>query len=399
MNMAIQIPKGFQLAGVHCGIKRNPNNLDVTLVTCPDGAVAAGVYTKNVVCAAPVIIDRQRTPASDIRAVIINSGNANACTGRRGMNDAEKMTELTGEACHCSAEKVLVMSTGIIGENLPMDKIASGITEAHNRLAGDDTALMNAALGMLTTDKSPKLSSRVATIASSELCITGMAKGAGMIGPNMATMLAVLMTDACLTPDDAHRVLTNATDLSFNCVSVEGHMSTNDTSLFLASGAAIVTPLASDDLATFAELLRDVCIDLAREIADDGEGATHLVEIDVTGCASAEDAHSIARTIANSPLVKTACAGADPNWGRIVSAAGYAGPQFNPAGVSLSINGTSLYENGVPVQFSAAAVSDSMKANRETKIVLQLSEGTESARFWTSDLTVEYIHINADYHT
>jgi glutamate N-acetyltransferase/amino-acid N-acetyltransferase len=157
--------------------------------------------------------------------------------------------------------------------------------------------------------------------------------------------------------------------------------------------------LAGDDLATFAELLRAVCIDLAREIADDGEGATHLVEIDVTGCASAEDAHSIARTIANSPLVKTACAGADPNWGRIVSAAGYAGPQFNPAGVSLSINGTSLYENGVPVQFSAAAVSDSMKANRETKIVLQLSEGTESARFWTSDLTVEYIHINADYHT
>ena len=397
--MAIQVPKGFQLAGVHCGIKRNPNNLDITLVTCPTGAVAAGVYTKNVVCAAPVIIDRQRTPASDIRAVIINAGNANACTGRRGMDDARKMTELTGAACGCPGEKVLVMSTGIIGEHLPMDNIASGITQAGSRLADDDTALINAALGMLTTDKAPKLSCRVATIAGSELCLTGMAKGAGMIGPNMATMLAVLMTDACLTPDDAQRVLTDATNLSFNCVSVDGHMSTNDTSLLLASAAASDTPLANDDLKTFADLLRDVCIDLAREIADDGEGATHLVEIDVTGCATAEDAHLIAQTIANSPLVKTACTGADPNWGRIVSAAGYAGPKFNPAGVSLSINGTSLYEKGAPVAFDTGAVSASMKVNRETKIALRLSEGSESARFWTSDLTVEYIHINADYHT
>jgi glutamate N-acetyltransferase/amino-acid N-acetyltransferase len=397
--MTIQIPKGFQLAGVHCGIKRDRNNLDITLVTCPDGAVAAGVYTKNVVCAAPVILDRQRTPSSDIRAVVINSGNANACTGRRGLDDAQKMAELTGDACHSPGDKVLVMSTGIIGEHLPMEKIASGIIQAHSRLADDDNALMNAALGMLTTDRSPKLSSRVATIDGSELCLTGMAKGAGMIGPNMATMLAVLMTDACLTPDDAQRLLTDATNLSFNCVSVEGHMSTNDTSLFLASAASSDTPLAGDDLTTFAELLRDVCIDLAREIADDGEGATHLVEIDVTGCASTEDAHSIARTIANSPLVKTACTGADPNWGRIVSAAGYAGPQFNPAGVSLSINGTLLYENGVPVVFDAAAVSASMKGNRETKIGLRLSEGSQSARFWTSDLTVEYIHINADYHT
>ncbi len=309
------------------------------------------------------------------------------------------MTELTAAACRCPGEKVLVMSTGIIGEHLPMNAIANGIVQAHGDLADDETALANASWGMLTTDKSPKVSGRVADIGAAEFCVTGLAKGAGMIGPNMATMLAVLMTDACLAPEDAQRILATATDKSFNCVSVEGHTSTNDTALLLASAAAGNPPLAGGDLVQFARHLRDVCIDLARQIADDGEGATHLIEIDVTGCASAEDAHTIARTIANSPLVKTACTGADPNWGRIVSAAGYAGPKFNPEGVTLSINGTCLYQQGAPAAFDAAAVSASMKESRETKIALQLSEGSESARFWTSDLTVEYIHINADYHT
>jgi glutamate N-acetyltransferase/amino-acid N-acetyltransferase len=215
----------------------------------------------------------------------------------------------------------------------------------------------------------------------------------------MATMLGILLTDAALAPDDAQQALSWAVDDSFNCISVEGHMSTNDTVLLLASGAASRSALQGADLAAFRQALLEVCTDLARAIPDDGEGASHLITIEVRGCATRADAHRIAKTIAESALVKTAIAGGDPNWGRIVSAAGYAGPQFDPAKVSLAINGHQLYRAGAPVPFDARTVSESIKSARETHVVLELAEGDAGIRFWTSDLTAEYLRINTEYHT
>jgi glutamate N-acetyltransferase/amino-acid N-acetyltransferase len=357
------------------------------------------VYTQNLVYAAPVALDRQRTPSNRIRTVVINSGNANACTGERGLEDARQMAKLAARACGAEDEQALVLSTGIIGEYLPMKKIAQGIEAAAARLGSDEAALVSAAQGMMTTDKTRKLAGRTLTLGTKRIQITGMAKGAGMIGPRMATMLALVMTDAALEPDVAQSQLASAVDPTFNCISVEGHMSTNDTVLLLASGGADQTPLAGDDLAAFGRSLGEVCEGLARAIPDDGEGATHLITIEVSGCASKQSARQIAKTVAESALVKTAVAGGDPNWGRIVSAAGYAGVPFDPAGVRLELNGFLLYEGGAPAAFEAQAAADSIRQSRETLIRLQFREGAAAARFWTSDLTVEYVRLNADYHT
>jgi len=397
--MAICIPKGYLLAGVHCRIKRDPQKQDLTLVMSETPASAAGVYTQNLVYAAPVALDRSRTPSNQIRAVVVCSGVANACTGERGLRDAERMAELAAAACGAKAEQALVLSTGVIGAFLPMDKIEQGISAAAVKLGNNEASLISAARGMLTTDTVHKLAGRTLTIAGREIQITGMAKGAAMMGPNMATMLALIMTDANLTADAAQASLSAATDDSFNCMSVDGHMSTNDTVLLLANGAAGGDPLAGADLATFQAALNEVCIDLAKSIPTDGEGATHLIVLDVKGCADRQTALEIAKTVANSPLVKTAIHGADPNWGRIVSAAGYAGVPFDPKGVSLWVNGFQLYENGAPVAFDGKAVSNSIRDHRDTDVVLQFSEGTASRRFWTTDLTAEYVRLNADYHT
>ena len=397
--MTIRVPKGFQLAGVHCGIKQNPDREDLALVVSEKPAVAAGVYTQNLVHAAPVALDRGRTPSDRIRTVVINSGNANSCTGERGLRDAREMARLSAAACNADEDQALVLSTGIIGQFLPMEKIARGIQAATARLACDEKALLSAARGLMTTDTVYKLAGRTVSPAGREVQITGMAKGAAMIGPNMATMLGVILTDAALDPPTAQAALKSAVDASFNCISVDGHMSTNDSVLLLAGGAAGGAPLAGDDLAAFAKALEEVCVELARSIPADGEGATHLITIEITGCRDPADARKIAKTIANSPLVKTAVAGADPNWGRIVSAAGYSGVSFDPAGVNLWVNGFPLYESGAPVDFDARAVSDSIRDNRDTLIRLELSEGDAAGRFWTTDLTAEYVRLNADYHT
>jgi glutamate N-acetyltransferase / amino-acid N-acetyltransferase len=345
------------------------------------------------------VVDRGRTPSSDVRVVIVNSGNANACTGERGLADARKMTQLAAEAVGAKENQALVMSTGVIGQFLPMDKIAAGAVAAAKQLAADEAAFLAAARGILTTDKGVKVAGRTVEIGGAAIRIAGMCKGAGMIGPKMATMLCVVTTDAALTPEAAQKALSVAVDDSFNCISVEGHMSTNDTVLLLASGAARKEPLNGKDLVVFQAALNELCVELARQIPDDGEGASHLITVEVRGCKTREDARQIARTIADSALVKTAIAGGDPNWGRIVSAAGYAGVAFNPAGIDLAINGFSLYERGAPVAFDAKSVSASIKANRETKVVLTLREGSEAIWFWTSDLNVEYVRFNADYTT
>lgn len=397
--MLPDLPRGFRLSGVYAGMKRNPDKLDVSLIVSDRPATAAGVYTQNLVFAAPVKYDRARTPCADVRAVVINSGNANACTGDRGDRDAARMAELAAAACGAAGEPVLVMSTGIIGEFLPMEKIATGIAAAAVRLAADDASMVAAARGMLTTDTRHKLAGRTLQMSGREVRVMGMAKGAAMIGPRMATMLGLILTDAPLSPAVAQQALSAVVADSFNCISVDGHTSTNDTVLMLANGAAGGEMPAGADLAQFQTALGDVCMELARAIPADGEGATHLVTIDVRGCACREAAHRIAKTVAESPLVKTAVAGADPNWGRIVSAAGYAGVAFDPAGVALHVNGNRLYQAGSPVAFDAERVSRSIRDQYETMIELDFSEGQAAVRFWTTDLTAEYVRLNADYHT
>jgi glutamate N-acetyltransferase/amino-acid N-acetyltransferase len=395
----MKIPLGFRFAGIHAGIKKHVQKEDFTLVHCPGGATAAGVYTQNLVFAAPVAFDRARTPSRDIRVVGVNSGNANACTGERGMSDAREMARLSAMAVGAQESQALVMSTGVIGVFLPMDKIAAGATAAAAKLGDDERAFVSAARGILTTDKGMKVASRSLSIGGQEVRLAGMCKGDGMIGPNMATMLSVVTTDAALSPETAQAALKGAVEDSFNCISVEGHMSTNDTVLLLASGAASKSPLAGEDLASFQAALNELCIELAKQIPDDGEGASHLITIHVRGLKTKDEARRIAQTVANSALVKTAVSGGDPNWGRIVSAAGYAGVRFNPAGVDLVVSGHKLYERGAPVPFDAKTVSAAIKATRETTIELTFREGDAAMRFWTSDLNVEYVRFNADYTT
>jgi glutamate N-acetyltransferase/amino-acid N-acetyltransferase len=398
--MSLRLPQGFRAAGVSAGVKRS-KKLDLSLVVTNQPAVAAGVYTKNLVYAAPVKIDRERTPGDSIRVVAINSGVANACTGDQGEADARQMAAWAAEVIGAKPEQALVMSTGVIGSMLPMDKIHAGIEAASKQLGDDEKSLDDAARGIMTTDTVPKLRGREVMIGGIPTRITGMAKGAAMIGPNMATMLSLVMTDACLTKQDAQSALVAAVDESFHCISVDGHMSTNDTVILLCNGAASENPkpLSGKGLDDFRTTLFEVCEDLAQSIPADGEGATHLITVEVHGCRSRQDALRIGKTIADSPLVKTAVAGADPNWGRIVSAAGYAGVQFDPSKVTLYINGLLLYERGAPVDFDADAVSKSIAGDRDTSVVLILEEGKSAARFWTTDLTAEYVRLNADYHT
>lgn len=394
-----QFPKGFRGTGVHCGIKSTAGKEDLSLIVTDRPAVAAGVYTRNLFKAASVRLNQPLTPGEGFRGVVINSGNANACTGDQGDKDAAQMAQLAAAQCGAEPRQMLVMSTGIIGEHLPMEKITGGIAAAGGKLSDDQASLTLAARGMMTTDTVEKIRSREVTLGDVDCQVTGLAKGAAMIGPNMATMLSVVMTDANVSAADAQAALSEAVVESFNCISVDGHSSTNDSVLLLASGAAGGPQLEGKALADFKTTLLEVCEDLAQSIPADGEGATHLITIEVHGCKSHGDAVQIARTVADSPLVKTAIAGADPNWGRIVSAAGYAGVPFNPDGVTLLINGLLLYEEGTPVAFDEAEVSASISDNRDTGIVLLLSEGAAAARFWTTDLTAEYVRLNADYHT
>ncbi len=395
----ISMPRGYRMAGAYCCIKRNTSKLDCSLIVSDRPAAAAGVYTQNLVFAAPVGWDRSHTPSDAIRGVVINSGNANACTGERGDADVRRMAELAATAVGATAEQMLVLSTGVIGEFLPMEKIEVGIRAASTQLADGEDSLVAAARGMLTTDTRHKLAARTLKVGGAEVQITGMAKGAAMIGPNMATMLGVIVTDATLDSATAQKLLSAAVSDSFNCISVDGHMSTNDTVLFLANGAAGAPRLAGHDLKTFSAALDDVCQELAKAIPADGEGATHLVTIDIVGFANRTGAWKIAKTVAESPLVKTAIAGGDPNWGRIVSAAGYANVPFDPMKVTLHLNGALLYEHGAPIDFDEAEVSRSIGENRDTSIVLDFHSGDERVRFWTTDLTAEYVRLNADYRT
>ena len=393
------LPAGFRFAGIACGLKSDPHRRDLTLIVADNDSAGAGVYTQNVVHAASVARNRGLTPGNRLRAVLINSGNANACTGKQGRIDVQEMAALAANACGVEPDQVLVMSTGVIGLHLPMDKIASGIHAAASELTNSKAAFAAAAEAIMTTDQFAKVANHEVELDGHSFRVAAMAKGAGMIGPNMATMLAVVMTDAPLDAETAQRLLANAVDESFNCISVEGHMSTSDTVLLLANGAAGGVKLTSAAIEQLQQTITETCTTLARMIPDDGEGASHRIEIVVTGSRTREDARKIARTVADSPLVKTGIAGADPNWGRIVSAAGYAGVPFNPDRLRLSINGTLMYEQGEPVAFDARKVSESIRDKRDVFLEITLAEGDASIRFWTSDMTVDYVRFNSEYTT
>ncbi len=396
------LPSGFRYAGVSCGIKTKPNTKDISLIVADGPCVAAGVYTTNQVVAAPVVLCRSRTPSDSIRAVVVNSGNANACTGARGLEDARKMASLTAKAIGAeSDDSILVMSTGVIGRFLPLEKIESGISSAAGQLSGSIEAFHAAADGICTTDAFRKVTTRTVDLGHhGKYTIAGMAKGAGMIGPRMATMLGIVLTDAPLQSMQAKRLLQAAVDRSFNCISVEGHMSTNDTVVLLSTGTMLGhPPLSPEGEAAFLEQLEGMCIQLAKQIPEDGEGATHLIEIRVEGAQCDRDADQIARSVALSNLVKTAITGGDPNWGRIVSAVGYAGVPVETEHLALRLNQFLLFDRGEPIGFDAKEVSLSIKSNKETLIQLQVGRGKGRAAHWTTDLNCEYVRFNSEYTT
>jgi len=394
------LPAGFRASGVRAGIKPS-GGMDLAVLVAERDCSAAGTFTTNRIAAAPVQWDKALVPSNTIRAVVIIAGNANAATGRQGLDNARRTAEVAAERLSCQPEQILVASTGVIGHQLPMDRIETGVAAAIGAATADSIGFRDASLAILTTDTRPKVVSKRWTIGDDGRVATllGMAKGAAMIGPKMATMLGFLLTDARVEAADLQRILAGAVEDSFNCVSVEGHMSTNDTVLLLAGGDPTQPPLAGPDLVEFAVMVRETCVELARMIPEDGEGATHLITIDVEGASSREEARTIARAVADSPLVKTAIHGADPNWGRIVSAAGYSGVAFEENELSLILNGTPLYRDGVPLGFDAAEVSSTLRANRDTHIRLVLQRGEGTIRFWTCDLTADYVRLNADYTT
>ena len=391
------LPKGFSFGGVACGIKKS-GKPDLAIICCDEASVAAGVYTQNLVRAASIDWNRAITPTDDIRAVVINSGNANACTGDQGTQDNLAMATLAADAIGIAAKQVLVLSTGVIGHHLPMENVTNGIGDASQQLANNEAAFERAANAILTTDNGIKTVHESVEFSGGQVSIAGMAKGAGMIGPNMATMLAIMVTDAKLDLRQAETILQRVADASFNRISVEGHTSTNDALLLICSGNSEVN-VADSELDSFEQALTKTCIDLAKRIPSDGEGATHLIEIRVEGANSVAHADQVARTIAASALVKTAVTGCDPNWGRIVSAAGYSGVEMEVEKIDLEINGHDVFKHGQPISFDETVVSRSMSSQFQTNIRLKIGDGEGCATHWTSDLTVDYVRFNSEYTT
>ncbi len=385
----VTAPQGFVAAGAACGIKPS-GKPDLALVASAVPAAVAGVFTTNRVKAAPVLLCQRRVAAGHARVVIANSGNANACTGTQGIEAAERMAAAAAARLGLDADEVLVLSTGVIGVPLPVERIEAALPALAPSAEGGDAA----AQAIMTTDTRPKTAAVELSVAGRPVRIGGMAKGSGMIHPNMATMLAVITTDAALPPEALQRHLSAATARSFNLIDVDGDTSTNDTVLLLANGASGVA--VPDEV--FGAALTEVCTALARQVAADGEGATKLLEATVTGAATEQDAAQAARAVVRSSLVKAAMYGNDPNWGRIVCAAGYSGATFDPAQARLTLQGIQLFAAGTPLPFDATAASAALHSS-EVRIDLDLGAGAANATAWGCDLSPEYVHINADYTT
>ncbi|MBT1172910.1 bifunctional glutamate N-acetyltransferase/amino-acid acetyltransferase ArgJ [Bifidobacterium sp. MA2] len=390
--MSVTFAQGFSAAGVAAGISAVEGKKDLALVV-NNGPLdaAAGVLTSNRFCAAPVQWSRAQVADGHIKAVILNSGGANACTGEAGYAQSKATAEKVAELVGAKSEDIAVCSTGLIGELLPLDNVLSGAQAAHDALAATPEAGADASHAIMTTDTKPKT---VTLESKAGWRIGGMVKGSGMIAPQLATMLCVITTDAVVTPGQMQAALTNAAEHSFNRIDVDGCMSTNDTVLLLASGASGVEP----DKDEFNALVKDACASLARQIIGDGEGASHDIRIAVTGATTEDAALACGRAVAASNLLKCAISGNDPNWGRIVSSLGTVPPEvapYDPNKVTVDVNGVRICEHGG----AGRDRSEVDMTPREVHIDIDLNAGDAEATVWTDDLTHEYVHINADYES
>jgi glutamate N-acetyltransferase / amino-acid N-acetyltransferase len=404
MDSTSSLPRGFLWGAVRAGIKPS-GRADLSAIIAPQTAAAAALYTTNKIQAAPLLIDRRHLAANAgrVHTVLINAGNANCATGEAGLTAAEQCCAAAAEAFGCAPEAVFPSSTGIIGVPLPVEKVRAALPAL--RAAVGDTAdhFAGIAAAIMTTDTRPKTAHAIVDIDGRQVRIAGVAKGAGMIHPQLAaaphaTMLVYLCTDAAAEPALLERLLIEAGETSFNRISIDGDTSTNDTLLLLASGAS-GAKLNDENAGGFAEALSEVCTSLAKQIVADGEGATHLVELNIHGAASDADALRLAKAIAHSPLVKTAWAGSDPNWGRLIAAAGYSGAEIDPARIAIRLGDLLICERG-----GRSANFDEVAAHRylsqpEFAVHIDLGLGNGACRFWTCDLTCEYVSINADYST
>jgi glutamate N-acetyltransferase/amino-acid N-acetyltransferase len=394
-GQGVTFARGFVAGAVGAGVKHaGTERLDVALIaSTAEHCHAAAVFTTNQVIAAPCLVTRKHVAKGHLRGIVVNSGNANACTGPQGEQDAVAMAAKAAATLRVDPYQVAVASTGVIGVPMPMDRILPAI----ERIVLSEGGWDHASRAIMTTDTKPKVAQREVALSGGTVRIGGMAKGAGMIHPNMATMLAFVTTDALIDSAALRPMLRSAADDSFNAISVDGDTSTNDTLLLLANGASGVRVGTADGPA-FLDALTAVCLELARAIVADGEGATKVFEVRVSGAASEGDARAAARTVTNSNLVKTAVHGADPNWGRILAAAGRSGAKVDAARASIRIGGIAVYEDGAPLHFDASAVR-TLFERPEIAIELDLGLGEATARAWGSDLSAEYVRINADYTT
>ena len=398
-NNSITSPKGFWAAGVYCGVKKS-RKPDLGLLVCPTGAKAAAVFTTNKIVSAAVQVSKRHLKSPTIFGVVVNSGNANACTGQKGIQNAIKMCNEAATQIKKDPHSVLVASTGIIGEQLPMKKITTGISKAAAKLSASSQAGMDFAKAIMTTDTKPKQAVRQLEISGTKITIAGVAKGVGMIAPNMATTLCFITTDVAIAKPLLAKALKSAIGNSFNKLTIDGHQSTNDTAIILACGLANNRPIVSQcpRYKKFANLLSQVCDDLARQMALDAEGATRMFKVIVKGAATKADATKTCRAIADYPLVKCAVHGADPNWGRIICAVGSAAVKFNPDKLSCKLDNISVFTNGAPAKFDHKKASKVVSQTEHT-ITVDLGIGKASDFCYGCDLSAEYVRINAEYHT
>ncbi len=395
----VTFPRGYRAAGVVAGVKYS-NRRDFALIVSDTTATAAGVFTTNAVAAAPVRYDREVVRRGRISAIAVNTGFANSCTGKVGEENAAKTAQLVADALALPVDEIAVCSTGVIGLNLPMDKIAAGIKAAAAALSPTEEAADDAARAIMTTDTVPKQASIAFKVGDGEVRIGGMAKGSGMIEPYMATMLAFVTCDAAVAHDDLQALVKEAADMSFNRIVIDNDRSTNDSLFLLANGASgIALAPGKPGWEDFKEAVKAVCLCLAKQQVMDGEGVSKFITLSVTGAKSAADAQMAARAIARSMLVKTSWYGADPNWGRVICAAGYSGAAVEESRARIAYDGIVAFDKGAPASAKTlAALKDAMK-KRSFAVSVDLGGGDVACTLYTSDLTHEYVNINRDYTT
>ena len=395
------VPHGFRFSATACGLKKT-GALDLALLSSDVPASAAAVFTQNLVVAAPVVVSKKNLGVSKgrMRAVIVNAGNANCATGDAGHAAAVKMVEETARRLGCDPQEVFVCSTGVIGVPLPLEKVLRALSGIARNRRPSVRSFAELSLAICTTDTRPKTAASSFRMARRRIHFMGCAKGAGMIHPNMATTLAFVVTDAAISPSLLQKTLRDVSTRTFNAISIDGDTSTNDTLLVLANGASGAPPIKAGTAAhrSFAKSLEEVCHSLALQIVGDGEGAQRVIQIEVRGAKTESAGQQIARTIATSPLVKTAFAGGDPNWGRVFAAAGRAGVKFDPNLVDIHMAGIPVLRRGQPLDFNEREASNRL-LERQVMLVMNLHAGRASARYWTCDFTAEYVRINASYRT